>query len=121
MALFMMHGAIYGAMKTEGRLHDKMRGWAMNCIIAFVICAVTTTMATLLCAMPHIAARVPGLSVVVQHCASPTCWRLQTFRANFIIAATGRSLPLLLRGHLITLMMTLFGLNPVSQPDFQPA
>ncbi len=56
-ALFMMHGAIYGAMKTEGILHHKLRRWAMNCIIAFVICAVTTTMATLLY-VPHIAARV---------------------------------------------------------------
>ena len=56
-ALFMMHGAIYGVMKTEGALHDKLRGWAMRCIIAFVICAATTTMATLLY-VPHIAARV---------------------------------------------------------------
>ena len=56
-ALFMMHGAIYGTMKTEGHLHVKLRRWAMNCIIAFVICAVTTTMATLLY-VPHIAARV---------------------------------------------------------------
>jgi cytochrome d ubiquinol oxidase subunit II len=52
-----MHGAIYGVMKTEGALHHKLRRWAMNCIIAFVICAVTTTMATLLY-VPHIAARV---------------------------------------------------------------
>lgn len=56
-ALFMMHGAIYGVMKTEGALHHKLRRWALNCIIAFVICAVTTTMATLLY-VPHIAARV---------------------------------------------------------------
>jgi cytochrome d ubiquinol oxidase subunit II len=56
-ALFMMHGAIYGAMKTEGELHDKLRGWAMNSIIFFVICAATTTMATLLY-VPHMAARV---------------------------------------------------------------
>jgi cytochrome d ubiquinol oxidase subunit II len=56
-ALFMMHGAIYGVLKTEGALHDKLRGWAMRCIIAFVICAATTTMATLLY-VPHIAARV---------------------------------------------------------------
>jgi len=38
-ALFMMHGAIYGVMKTEGELHDKLRRWAMNCIIFFVIMA----------------------------------------------------------------------------------
>jgi cytochrome d ubiquinol oxidase subunit II len=56
-ALFMMHGAIYGAMKTEGALHDKLRGWAMNAIIFFVICATTTSMATLLY-VPHITARV---------------------------------------------------------------
>jgi len=56
-ALFMMHGAIYGVMKTEGTLHDKLRGWAMNSIIFFVICATMLTMATLLY-VPHMAARV---------------------------------------------------------------
>ena len=56
-ALFMMHGAIYGVMKTEGALHDKLRGWAMNAIIFFVICAATTTMATLLY-VSHMADRV---------------------------------------------------------------
>ena len=57
LALFMMHGAIYGTMKTEGELHDKLRRWAMNSIIFFVICAATTTMATLLY-VPHMAERV---------------------------------------------------------------
>jgi cytochrome d ubiquinol oxidase subunit II len=56
-ALFMMHGAIYGVMKTEGALHDKLRLWAMRSIIFFVICAVTLTMATLLY-VPRMAARV---------------------------------------------------------------
>ncbi|HTV61117.1 MAG TPA: cytochrome d ubiquinol oxidase subunit II [Verrucomicrobiae bacterium] len=56
-ALFMMHGAIYGLMKTEGELHDKLRRWAMNAIIFFVICAAITTMVTLLY-VPHMAARV---------------------------------------------------------------
>ena len=56
-ALFMMHGAIYGVMKTEGKLHDKLRAWAMNSIIFFVICAAMLTMATLLY-VPHLAARV---------------------------------------------------------------
>jgi cytochrome bd ubiquinol oxidase subunit II len=53
-ALFMMHGAIYGLMKTEGELHDKLRRWAMNAIIFFVICAAVTTMVTLLY-VPHMA------------------------------------------------------------------
>ena len=57
LAIFMMHGAIYGVMKTEDKLHDKLRRWAMRCIIFFVICAVTLTMATLLY-VPHMAERV---------------------------------------------------------------
>ncbi len=56
-ALFMMHGAIYALMKTEGPLHDKLRGWINHCIIFFIICYAVTTMATLLY-VPHMAARV---------------------------------------------------------------
>jgi len=56
-ALFMMHGAIYLAMKTEGDLQMKIRAWVNNCIIFFIICYATTTMATLLY-VPHMAARV---------------------------------------------------------------
>ncbi|HKI78763.1 MAG TPA: cytochrome d ubiquinol oxidase subunit II [Ignavibacteriaceae bacterium] len=51
-ALFMMHGAIYGVMKTENELHNKMRGWVNNTIIFFAICYITTTMATLVY-FPH--------------------------------------------------------------------
>ncbi|NWG27839.1 MAG: cytochrome d ubiquinol oxidase subunit II [Ignavibacteriaceae bacterium] len=47
-ALFMMHGAIYGVMKTEGELQARLRGWVNNSIIFFVICYVTATMATLI-------------------------------------------------------------------------
>lgn len=53
-ALFMMHGAIYGVMKTEGAMHDKIRSWVNNTIIFFVICYVATTMATLIY-LPHMA------------------------------------------------------------------
>ena len=55
--LFRSHGAIYGLMKTEGELHDKLRRWAMNTIIFFVICAAITTMVTLLY-VPHMAAQL---------------------------------------------------------------
>ncbi|MEO7932974.1 MAG: cytochrome d ubiquinol oxidase subunit II [Chthoniobacterales bacterium] len=51
-ALFAMHGAIYGVMKTEGELHDKLRRWVNRCIIIFIICYATTTMATLIY-VPH--------------------------------------------------------------------
>jgi cytochrome d ubiquinol oxidase subunit II len=66
-ALFMMHGAIYGALKTEGALHDKLRRWAMRSILLFVICAAATTVATLFC-VPHMTEHVranPWLFVVV--------------------------------------------------------
>lgn len=51
-ALFMMHGAIYVVLKTEGELHDIARGWINNTIIFFIICYGLTTMATLLY-VPH--------------------------------------------------------------------
>lgn len=47
-ALFMMHGAIYLVLKTEGELHDKVRGWVNNAIIFFISCYVITTIVTLL-------------------------------------------------------------------------
>ncbi len=47
-ALFMMHGAIYLVLKTEGGLHERFRAWAVNGIIFFVICYAMTTMATLI-------------------------------------------------------------------------
>jgi cytochrome d ubiquinol oxidase subunit II len=54
-ALFMMHGSIYLVLKTEGELQQKVRGWINNAIIFFVICYVTTTMATLIY-VPHMTA-----------------------------------------------------------------
>lgn len=47
-SLFMMHGAIYLAMKTEGELQKKVKDWVNNTIIFFVICFVTATMTTLI-------------------------------------------------------------------------
>ena len=65
-ALFMMHGAIYLVMKTEGAFHDRVRGWVNNTIIFFVITYVITTMATLLY-LPHMAApfkQYPALGLI---------------------------------------------------------
>jgi cytochrome bd ubiquinol oxidase subunit II len=47
-ALFLMHGSIYLVMKTEGELHERIRGWVQNAMIFFIICYVMTSMATLL-------------------------------------------------------------------------
>ncbi len=51
-SLFLMHGAIYILMKTEGELHDKMRRWTNPTIIFFIVFYATATMATLIY-MPH--------------------------------------------------------------------
>jgi len=56
-ALFMMHGAIYVTLKTEGPLHDIARGWITNSVIFFIICYGLTTMATLLY-VPHMSQRM---------------------------------------------------------------
>ncbi len=56
-ALFMMHGAIYVVMKTEGELQTRAREWINRTIIFFIISYAVTTMATLLY-VPHMAARV---------------------------------------------------------------
>jgi cytochrome d ubiquinol oxidase subunit II len=106
-ALFMMHGAIYGVMKTEGALHDKLRRWAMNCIIFFVMCSATTTMATLLY-VQHMADRVrenPWLfSIVLVNMLAianiPRAFHLNHDRRAFLSSCVA----------IITLML-LFGLN----------
>lgn len=47
-ALFMMHGAIYVVLKTEGPLHEAFRDRVKSAIIFFIICYATATMATLI-------------------------------------------------------------------------
>ncbi len=52
LALFMMHGAIYATMKTDGALQYKLRSWINNTIIFFVMCYGITTVTTLIF-LPH--------------------------------------------------------------------
>jgi cytochrome d ubiquinol oxidase subunit II len=47
-ALFMMHGAIYLLLKTDGHTQQMVKGWVSNTIIFFLICYATTTMATII-------------------------------------------------------------------------
>jgi len=51
-ALFTMHGSIYVALKTEGELQRKVRGWVRSTMIFFILCYITTTMITLTY-LPH--------------------------------------------------------------------
>lgn len=52
-ALFAMHGSIYLVLKTEGAVQAKVRRWVNPLIIAFILCYVIVTLATLLY-IPHI-------------------------------------------------------------------
>jgi cytochrome d ubiquinol oxidase subunit II len=72
-AMFLMHGAIYLVLKTEGELNARVRTWVRPAIIGFIILYVVVTMATLLY-LPHMAQPfrdhpllflVPALSVLV--------------------------------------------------------
>lgn len=52
-ALFAMHGAIYLVLKTEGELQARVRARVNSLIIAFILCYVLLTLATLLY-VPHV-------------------------------------------------------------------
>ncbi len=62
-ALFSMHGSIYGVLKTEGELHDKLRGWVQNGIIFFILMYAVTTIFTLLY-VPHMASLIKSSPVL---------------------------------------------------------
>jgi len=51
-ALFMMHGAIFLVMKTEGDLQKQVEGWINNTIIFFIMCYTLVTLSTLIY-IPH--------------------------------------------------------------------
>ncbi|ATL49759.1 cytochrome d ubiquinol oxidase subunit II [Chitinophaga caeni] len=55
LALFMLHGAIYLAMKTEQRLYAKLTILVNNCSKFFILCFILTSMATLIY-IPHMTA-----------------------------------------------------------------
>ncbi len=62
-ALFMMHGCIYVAVKTEGAFREKIRSWVSNCIIFFIICYAITTMVTLTF-IPHMIDKFKAMPVL---------------------------------------------------------
>ena len=114
-ALFMMHGAIYVVLKTEGSLQRKARVWVMNATVFFIFCYILTTMATLL--------YVPRMSV-----------RIETHPLLFIVPLTallaianiprethfGRDFRAFLSScAAIVLLLALFGIG--LYPDLIPA
>ena len=63
LALFVMHGAIYAVMKTDGELQARIITWVRGTIIFFILCYVATTMATLLF-VPHLAANIRAYPIL---------------------------------------------------------
>ncbi|RAJ04030.1 cytochrome d ubiquinol oxidase subunit II [Chitinophaga skermanii] len=55
LSLFMLHGAIYLAMKTENRLYAKLTILVNNCSKFFILCFIMTSLATLIY-IPHMTA-----------------------------------------------------------------
>jgi cytochrome bd ubiquinol oxidase subunit II len=62
-ALFIMHGAIYLVMKTEGDLHDKLRTWAKRSMAIFFFLYFMTTCATLIY-LPYMSERMKAFPLV---------------------------------------------------------
>lgn len=56
-ALFMMHGALYLSMKTEGEFYNKIRSIATSSMVFFIITYVSLSIATLTF-MPHMLLRM---------------------------------------------------------------
>ncbi|MEZ5039397.1 MAG: cytochrome d ubiquinol oxidase subunit II [Saprospiraceae bacterium] len=103
LALFMMHGAIYLTMKTEGRLFAKLTILLRRTIIAFIILFGMTTLYTLIY-LPHLSDRfreVPFLFVfpVLTFLAIANIPRLvakRNYRAAFLFSALTVSFSLLM-------------------------
>lgn len=106
-ALFTMHGAIYLAMKTEGELQRRVRGWINPSIIAFIIGHAILSLATLL--------YLPHLTETIKH--QPFFFPLVVL-VILAIANIPRAIHLgrdfqafLSSGATMGLLMTLFGLG----------
>ncbi|MFO1500055.1 MAG: hypothetical protein U1G07_16975 [Verrucomicrobiota bacterium] len=79
-------------MKTEGELHDKLRGWINNTIIFFIICYAVTTMATLLY-VPHMAARLRANLCGCLHAETAMALAIADIPREISLRRDGRAFP----------------------------
>lgn len=56
-SLLTLHGAIFLAMKTEGKLHERLRRWVKKCVIIFLGMYIITTIVTCI-VQPHMVERM---------------------------------------------------------------
>ena len=91
LSLFMLHGAIYLAMKTENRLYTKLTILAKNFTIFFVISFALSTFYSLLY-IPHLSDEIKGHPVLfilpmimtLAIANIPRCLKKRNFRLGFI-------------------------------------
>lgn len=103
LALFMMHGAIYLLMKTEGRLYEKLIRLLRRSIIAFIVLFSVTSLYTLIY-IPHLSddfRQSPALFIVpvLTFLSIANIPRLATkrrFQAAFLFSALSIALLLVL-------------------------
>ncbi|MCL5270393.1 MAG: cytochrome d ubiquinol oxidase subunit II [bacterium] len=107
LSIFMMHGSVYLYLKTEGPLHEKVRGWIFKTLPFFIIMYVLTTIFTL--------ALVP--SMIANLKAYPAMWVLVVLNV-LAIANIPRSIYLGQPGRAfvssacaIAALITLFGVG----------
>ena len=119
LALFMMHGAIYLIMKTEGRLYDKLIRLLKRAIVAFVLLFAITTVYSLLY-IPHLSNRFsesPILFVVpiitfLSIANIPRLAAKRQFRSAFFFSALSIALGLILVAVELYPVMILSTIDP---------
>lgn len=64
LAMFMLHGSIYLVLKTEGDLHQQIRGWVKNSMIFYFVSYAILTISTFVFA-PQMAARFQSMPFLI--------------------------------------------------------
>ncbi|MFZ5801953.1 MAG: cytochrome d ubiquinol oxidase subunit II [Candidatus Omnitrophota bacterium] len=117
-SLFMMHGAIYLAVKTEGSLQDRARTWARRAWFAVMTCYLLTTLGTFYF-VPHMVTR---FYEQLWLCVIPVGTVL-ALRGLGILLVPGKEFPAFLCScGVIVLLMTVYGIGMypnlvISNPD----
>jgi cytochrome d ubiquinol oxidase subunit II len=106
-ALFMMHGAIYLVLKTEGELHERFRRYARKGHLAFVVVYSVTTIATFL-RVPRMVEPMQahpvlaGLVFLILLAIANVAWQLRRGRPEMAFVSSSA---------VIALLLALFGVG----------
>ncbi|MFA6599941.1 MAG: cytochrome d ubiquinol oxidase subunit II [Candidatus Omnitrophota bacterium] len=105
LSVFMLHGALYAAVKTEGLLHRRATTWVTRSLVFFCVCFAMTSVSTVLF--------VPNMTAPLR--ANPVLWllpALAVYATGNIFRETRAGLygrAFLSSAAVILLLMALFG------------